>query len=95
MICDTLIKTDPDGRKHFKPKRAYNTLDDAIAEAKKLNALSDHTQKLVSYKCTYCWKYHIGRNGKIITEKEKVKYQKEPQVSFKILGKIDLSKIRY
>ena len=96
MICDTLIKTDPDGRKHYKSKKAYNSLDEAIAEAKKLNALPQQITKLVGYKCTYCGNYHIGRNGKTLTQKEKDKYFKETvdNVKFKVVGKIDLSKFK-
>lgn len=96
MICNTLIRTDPDGHKHYKEKKAYNSLDEAIAEAKKLNALPKQIGKLVGYKCTYCCKYHIGRNGKDLTQKEKDKYYKETldNVKFKVVGKIDLSKIR-
>lgn len=92
MICDTLIQIDPDGRKHYKPKKAYKTLDDAIANAKLLNASDNHIIKLVAYKCTYCHKFHLGRNGKVITEKEKIKLKKEKlnNISFKILGKIEL-----
>jgi tetraacyldisaccharide-1-P 4'-kinase len=96
MVCYTQNKDHKDGQRLLKPKRAFNTLDDAIAEAKKLNLLSDHTQKLVAYKCTDCYKYHIGKNGKVITEKEKFKLKREKDlsISFKILGKIDLANIR-
>jgi len=92
MTCDTLIRTEPDGKKIFKKKKAYNTLDEAIAQAKKLNALDIQVKKLVAYKCTYCCKYHIGRNGKTLTEKQKNKFRNDPvnQIQFKILGKINL-----
>lgn len=94
MVCDTLVRTDPDGRKHYKPKKSYDSLDAAIAEAKKLNARDHQITKLVGYKCTYCCKYHIGRNGKDLTEKEKAKYKKEMNVSLKILGKINLDTLK-
>lgn len=90
MICDTLVRTDPDGTKTYKKKKAYDTLDEAILEAKKRNASDKQIQKLEAYKCTYCYKYHIGRNGKIITEKEKIKYRKELNIGVKVLGKINL-----
>jgi hypothetical protein len=32
---------------------------------------------VVSYKCSVCYKYHIGRNGKEIKDKLKAKLQKE------------------
>lgn len=93
MICDTLIRTELDGRKIYKSKKAYLTLDLAIAEAKRLNTYDKQLTKLVAYKCTYCQKYHIGRNGKELTEKEKNKYKKELNIGTKILGKIDLSSL--
>lgn len=92
MICDTLIRTDPDGRKHYKPKMAYDTLDSAILSAKKMNIYDKQLTKLVGYKCTHCQKYHIGRSGRDLTEKEKEKYRKELGVSLKIVGYIDLKK---
>lgn len=92
MMCDTLVKIDSDGRKEYKHKKAYNTLDEAITQAKKINAREDQVTKLVSYKCTYCHKYHIGRNGKTLTDKDREKYRKELGISIKILGKIDLDK---
>ncbi len=97
MTCDTIV-ISPDGVKSFKKKVAYNTLEDAIKEAKKQNLLETHTQKLVSYKCEYCCKFHIGRNGKPITEKDReklLKEQKSKEQVRKVIGWIDLSKIRY
>ena len=95
MTCNTLIRTDPDGTKHYKYKKAYATLDAAIKGAKMVNAMDKQITKVVGYKCNYCHKYHIGRNGKTLTDKEKYKYKKEVinNISFKIVGKIDLSKI--
>ncbi len=94
MICDTLIRTDPDGRKHYKPKKPYNTLEDAIKEAKKMNAQDHQIHKLVSYKCNYCSKFHIGRSKKEVTEKERLKYKKEIFSNLKVVGKIDLEKFK-
>lgn len=93
MTCHTLVRTDPDGTKHYKPKKVYATLDEAIASAKKQNALDKQSTKLVGYKCTYCFKYHIGRNGKQISSKEKYKYKKfvVDNINLKIVGKIDLN----
>lgn len=95
MTCNTLTG---DEKEKYKFKKAYDTLDQAIAEAKRQNALDDHTQKLVGYKCTYCFKYHIGRNGKLLTEKDKAKLKAEIKMNqkpMKIVGWIDLSKIKY
>lgn len=94
MTCDTLIKTDPDGRKYYKKKKVYDKLDEAILEAKRRNASDGQFEKLEAYKCTYCHKYHIGRNGKLITEKERIKYRKELNIGVKILGKINLDTLK-
>jgi len=112
--CNTLVRIETDGTKVFKEKRKFETLDEAIEECKKLNALPHRISKIVSYKCKHCHKYHTGRNGKVITEKYKSKLQMEQyaptaediektrrrvraidfeNANFKIVGKIDLSKI--
>ena len=36
MICDTLVRTESDGKKVFKKKESFNTLDEAILAAKKM-----------------------------------------------------------
>ena len=92
MTCDTLVRIDPDGRKIYKSKKPYNALEDAIKEAKKLNAQDHQIHKLVAYKCNYCRNYHIGRNGKEISEKDRFKYKKESLnlIKFKVVGKINL-----
>ncbi len=92
MICDTLVRTEPDGKKVFKKKESFNTMDEAILAAKKMNCKEMTIHKLFAYKCTYCRKYHIGRNGKLLSDKDREKYRKELGVSVKILGKIDLDK---
>lgn len=102
MVCNTKTLTE-DGQHQWKYKVAFETLDKAIAEAKKQNARDDHDMKVVGYKCTYCFKYHIGRNGKIISAKEKAKLKEELRLEeqarlnrgFKVVGWIDLDKIRY
>ena len=92
MECETLIRTDLDGTKHYKPKKAYDTLEEAIAVAKRVNIKEQQITKLVAYKCNNCCKYHIGRNGKELSKKEKVKYFKDVtnSISLKLVGKIEL-----
>ncbi len=90
MTCDTIIRTELDGKKVYKKKEPYNTLDEAILAAKKQNTKATTIQKLFAYKCSYCSKYHIGRNGKLLNEKDRQKYRKELGINLKILGKIDL-----
>lgn len=99
MTCDTLIRIDPDGRKIYKPKKVYETQDAAILDAKFLNSLKHRIMKVAPYRCEYCKKFHLGRNGKEIKDKYKEKLSKDPDVTskqktFKVVGWIDLSKIK-
>lgn len=110
--CQTLLRYEPDGSPVYKDKKKFDTLDEAIAECKKENAIPHRIHKVVSYKCNVCYKYHIGRNGKEISEKVRTKLQVQNPTKeeldkrrvrnqkiafefadFKIVGKIDLSKI--
>jgi len=49
-----------------KPKVKFNTMDEAIEACKRLNKEPKRIHKLVSYKCSKCFKYHIGSNGKLL-----------------------------
>lgn len=93
MVCNTKTQSE-DGTTTWKYKKAFETLDEAISEAKKRNASERQIIKLVGYKCTYCCKYHIGRNGTKLTEKDKDKYRKELGIGLKIVGKIDLETLQ-
>jgi len=112
--CNTLVRTEADGTKVYKDKKKFESLDAAIEACKEVNAQPHRINKLVSYKCRCCHKYHIGRNGKTITDKYRNKlateqYEPTPEeieeikrrvrasdieyADFKVVGKIDLSKI--
>lgn len=75
--CNTLVREETDGTKAYKDKKKFETLEDAIDACKKLNAKPHRISKLVSYKCRCCFKYHIGRNGKTITDKYRRKLKDE------------------
>jgi hypothetical protein len=64
--CKTFSHIDENGDKVWKNKKKFDTLDEAIKEAKRINNLNKTIHKVVSYKCTVCYKYHIGRNGKLV-----------------------------
>jgi len=98
-------RTQEDGSIIVVDKVKFNTLKEAIAEAKKQNAMPGKEYKLVSYKCNVCHKYHIGRNGTLITDKYRSKLKEEKQeerrkifdenlknAELKIVGTVDLSK---
>jgi len=112
--CNTLLRIEPDGSKVYADKKKFNTLDEAIEACKTLNSQPHRISKVVSYKCRHCHKYHIGRNGKEISEKYRERLQSElreptpeevekmkirirasdiEHANFKIVGKIDLSKV--
>lgn len=102
--CEKIVNID--GIDTVVPKKKFDTLDEAIIACKSVNVNSEITEKVVPYKCSICCKYHIGRNGKPITDKYRGKLLGElkdkkvvktinrlNQTNFKIVGKIDLSKI--
>lgn len=105
--CDTLIRIETNGLKLYKPKKVYENQDDAIEAAKILNSLDHRINKVVPYRCGYCKKFHLGRNGKEIKEKDRKKLKKQlavkipqppklPEIpNVKVIGWIDLSKIKY
>jgi hypothetical protein len=109
MECTTLDRVEENGVMVMRPKKQFDTLDKAIAVAKIENAKPDHIHKVVAYKCNVCHKYHVGRNGKPLTEKERLKRQREITFeielkekkrehalsNLKVVGYIDLSKIKY
>jgi hypothetical protein len=76
MNCFTK-SIDPLGREIIIEKRKYNTLDEAIEVAKSINLKENRELKLVAYKCRYCFKYHIGKNGKIVKMKDRERIKKE------------------
>lgn len=99
MECFTFDRIES-GEMIQRPKKKFDTLDKAIEVDKYENAKSEHIHKVVAYKCKVCHKYHIGRNGKQLTQKEIDKRKKEIKEinstkRLKIVGKIDLNNIKY
>ncbi len=100
--CEKIVIID--GVETKQPKKPFDTLDAAIAVCKIINADPNITEKVVSYKCSVCHKYHVGRNGKLISPKyrkrlgvelENLQIKKKKAeinaISFKVVGHIDLS----
>ena len=73
MYCRTIKGYDDFGLPVYKSKKQYNTLDEAIAEARFINSKSTTICKVVPYKCPECFKFHLGRNGSILTTKQREK----------------------
>lgn len=92
MECTTKYVDRVNGQLIDKPKKAFDTLEQAISHCKVMNALPERKFKIVSYKCKSCHKFHVGRNGNEISAKEKIKLTKPK--GFTIVGKIDLNNIK-
>jgi predicted CXXCH cytochrome family protein len=75
MECQTLERYDENLNPVLKNKKKFDTLDLAIEQAKKINSKDHIIHKVVAYKCSKCHKYHIGRNGKKLKEKERTKFK--------------------
>ena len=84
MECKTIERYDENGNPVYKPKQAFETQDQAINVAKIINSQDHIIHKVVPYKCKECHKYHLGRNGKILKDKERQKHKKQIYNSFKI-----------
>lgn len=65
-----------DGKVFIKEKVGYSTDKEAIERARIMNCREDTIHKLVAYKCPICQKWHIGRNGKVLSDKDKWHYRK-------------------
>lgn len=75
MECETIERYDDNLNPIMKPKLKFDTLDDAIKHATWVNSKDNIIHKVVAYKCKKCFKYHVGRNGKEITNKERIKFK--------------------
>ena len=58
-----------------KPKMKYETHELAVEAAKKSNSQLKRIHKLVTYKCSKCFKYHIGSNGKLLKKESNIYLQ--------------------
>ena len=63
-----------DGKLVDKEKKAYNTLDEAIKEARRMNCMEKVIHKVVAYKCDVCFKYHVGRSHRELSQKDRLRY---------------------
>ncbi len=76
MKCQKIESYDENFNPIYKDKKKFETLEDAILAAKKVNSKEHIINKVVSYKCDFCHKFHIGRNGKELKEKDRIKFKK-------------------
>lgn len=57
-----------------KLKKTFNTFEEAVAWAKRMNENPKFIHKQVAYKCHQCLKFHTGRSphNTILTHKENI-----------------------
>jgi hypothetical protein len=77
MECQRIERYDENRQPVYVPKKAFDTLEDAIVVAKFINSQDHVIHKVVSYKCKVCHKFHVGRNGKELKDKERQKHKNQ------------------
>ena len=82
-------------RSHFKivngkfvVKKSFETEIDAVTMARYLNSRENVIHKMVAYKCSKCDKWHIGSNGTILREEDKLKYKKKLEIEKHYIKKV-------
>ena len=65
-------------RSHYKvingqlvDKVGYDTEKEALTVARFLNTKPNVMHKMIAYKCFKCDKWHIGSNGRLLTEEDR------------------------
>lgn len=75
MDCKRVERYE-DGKPVYRNKKSYDTQDEAIDFARIINSKDHVIRKVVPYRCKVCNKYHLGRNGKLLTDKQRQKNKK-------------------
>jgi len=67
-------------RSHYKfengvlvPKKSYDTEEEALTVARFLNTRPNIIHKMVAYKCFKCDKWHVGSNGRTLSDEDREK----------------------
>ena len=67
-------------RSHYKvvngqliEKVGYDTEKEALTVARFLNTRPNIMHKMIAYKCFKCNKWHVGSNGRLLTEEDREK----------------------
>lgn len=64
------------GEKVYKAKKTFETDKEAIEAARIKNLNPKTIHKYVAYKCKVCHKWHVGNNGRELTDKDREHYRK-------------------
>ena len=67
-------------RSHYKvfngelvPKKSYDSELEALTAARYYNSKDYSIHKMVAYRCIKCDKWHIGSNGRLLTDEDREK----------------------
>lgn len=69
-------------RSHYKivngalvPKKGFETENEALYNAFRINSMEHTIHKMVAYKCSKCFKWHIGHNETVLTDEDHKHYE--------------------
>ena len=68
-------KIGPNGK--LEVKKAYDSEMDALTTARYLNTKDDIIHKMIAYKCIVCGKWHVGGNGRVLTNEDREEARKK------------------
>ena len=75
MKCTTIKYIGENGERVEKPKKQFNSEEEAFKQACYYNAYGNTIHKLSAYKCWSCGKWHIGRTPHVLTREDREKYK--------------------
>ena len=75
--CERFAYIGSDGQQVFKPKRQFETEEEALLEAFRLNTQPKQLHKTRAYKCYKCGKWHVGRTPFALSEEDRTKYKEK------------------
>jgi len=96
--CETYVTDDKGKPVSVVKKQWYPTIEKAQRAADEQNYEVYGNQKLEPYQCSVCSRYHVGRNGKKVTDDDldeiwdRTIGKKYKLPDFKLVGTVDLSK---
>jgi len=98
--CEKFLTDDNGKIISVVEKKKYKTMEKAQLAADEQNVMKSRTDKINPYQCFVCKEFHVGRTGEKITFEDiegiyerRFERRKANMPSFKVVGKIDLSKV--
>lgn len=56
-----------------RPKKSYETDEDAIRACMRINQQDKQIHKVVAYRCIECGSFHVGKTRNVLSAKDKKK----------------------